>query len=321
MTYEESSDINFSKLSALIKGVDYYKKFIKEDMSEPYLSFGSASHHFFLENDIFNDKYVVFKENKPSNAKHKTFCVMLSQQDKMDTQTRVECYKAVFATKSKKEDDIKQNSVKLYIQFKDYIDFLKQAQSRYILSEADFLKIKTFESKFKRHKGIMKLLYDKSDDLLEFNELPIFFTYSGEKCKSKLDRLLVDTRNKKVYIIDLKTHSTKSLSSNIRQTFHKSVLDYNYRMQQAMYYLAATDFIKNKLEFDPDQFEFIPVFILMQSNFLNSVKLIRLSQDELYEGIMDVKGALELYKFHCKNGFDFDRDYYEDELGFEELAT
>lgn len=322
MTYEESNAINFSKLSALLEGVDYYKKITTEDIGrdDQSMAFGSACHTYFLENEFFDDRYIAFVGNKPSNAKHKEFCYAMSDRQFFNEESRVMVYSSIFAVKSKKEAVIVTESTSLYIRYKEYIEFLKRAKNRLILDSNDMSRIKTYETKFKRHKGLSALMYQESKSMLAFNELEIFFRYKGEECKAKLDRLVVDTKEKVIFVIDIKTHATKNLRTNTRKSFRQAMYKYNYHMQQAFYTIAMREFVKQTLKItDYNDYKVYNVIIILQSNFLNTVKLVALEDDDIYEGLHLVADALKRYTFHGEYGFDYDMEYYDNELGFESL--
>jgi hypothetical protein len=324
MKYEDSSDLNASRLIALGQGVEYYNKIFRDgyDTGDKATTFGSGLHCYFLENNEFKDRFAIPTGSRPSNVKQKEYCSALSSCQSTTKSVRIEEYKKIYSIKGKKEADIETLSTQMYIRFKEYIEFLKTAKNRLILNEEDYLKLKTVENKFKSHKGINYLLYTDVPSMYVYNELPIFFTHDGIKCKAKLDRLVIDLKLKRVFVVDIKTHSTKNLRVNIRKSFRDSFTHYGYHVQQAFYSVAAKEFMKDVLKIhDIEKYTIHNYIILVQSNFLNTVKLIDVGGDNIYEGAIEMKSLINKYGQHMEKGFDRELEYYESELGTEKMQT
>jgi len=88
-----------------------------------------------------------------------------------------------------------------------FYEFLKNADGKIALTAKDKQIVEGCLTSLRGHVVANRLLFSEQKE--SFNEKEVFFNQHGVKCKSKLDRLIVDNENKTVTLIDLKTTSSQ----------------------------------------------------------------------------------------------------------------
>ena len=132
------------------------------------------------------------------------------------------------------------------------------------------------------------MAYELLRDIVGQTEMPIFWRdpETGEKCKAKLDRLMVD-RNKRFFIVDYKT--TQSAQT---EKFNRSIINYGYALQAAMYAEGLKEVLE--LYYTP---EF--VFVAQEKKAPYSVNVIKVSPEVMEYGSKQFHSLLR--KYHtCK---------------------
>lgn len=319
VVYSHNKRVSFSFLKALSSGVEYLKKYIERDkeLESKSKDFGTASHVFFLEPKKFREEFCFLPESMvtPSSANQKEYC-----EYRIEGFSRDEAYEKCYKSGKDSEEKRKEKAMELDMKMNQYIQFMSEKKDVTILSDFDKYRIGVYKNKIDKHKGLSLLLSQDLKTFDVYNELEITFEYMGVVFVSKIDRLIIDKRNKKVYIIDIKTHSTKNISVNLRKSFSEAFFAYRYDVQMSLYNIAVSKFLlKNypDLEDDMEYQTLIPVF---QTNFLFQVKLIKITEDDLIEGVSTLNDWIKRYLKHEHTGFDFDIEYYDDDLGSEYLV-
>ena len=96
------------------------------------------------------------------------------------------------------------------------------------------------------HKEVMDLYYleDKAKGMESYYEFPILWALkSGRKrlpCKSMLDKVHFDFNNKKVYVLDIKTHAR-----NATGFFQKGYISFKYYRSMSFYFGAVKYYLEN----------------------------------------------------------------------------
>lgn len=146
-------------------------------------------------------------------------------------------------------------------------------QKKNVISEEDFLRIKYMNANVKKHAVANKLLQEGKPEQVMLYKLQ---TSEGEIwCKSKVDYL------REGVLIDIKT--TKNSDT---QTFSKSIENFNYFIQGAMYSRGHEIVTGRSCDF---------VFIAIESVAPYAVNVIKLSENHNALGYKKVYEAAEIY--------------------------
>jgi len=153
-------------------------------------------------------------------------------------------------------------------------------------------------------------------------QLEIYWEYKGEKCKSKLDLVIVDHENKEIHPIDIKTTGNSVFS------FDSSALKWRYDLQSSFYSSAlywlinkSNDEYWNKLK----DYRILPFKFIVESTKYPGMPLMYECSEKFLKGGIDgfdyqgrwYKGFIELindYKWYRDNNeWSYPKDIIEKE--------
>ena len=222
--------------------------------------------------------------------------------------------------------------LKIASTLKDYINYLKDPERKQMISPSEYQMLKKIKYSVESHKLANKLLWPTIDpDNYRFtpeerfegwHEFHINWEYSvpykvdigqneiekGEyevHCKSLLDSLTLDFKNKVYTIMDLKT--TAKL-----WYFEDSIEMYDY-CRQLMYYTMAVEwYLKNELHENPDDWNGKWYIIGIDTTGSNEIRVFEIEERDIYNRLLVVENALNLIAWHQQNNkWDHSRAYYE----------
>jgi hypothetical protein len=144
-----------------------------------------------------------------------------------------------------------------------------------------------------------------------FNEYPIYWDFpiesGGEKlkCKSLLDRLIIDHNNKKIIIVDLKT---TSMLSDFKETLEK----FSYYRQLAFYKLAVLSELQSKYEDKYKDYEVETYIIAVSTIDPYECRVFKISFNDLKRGVEEIIQLMTKISWHWFTGiWDHSREYHE----------
>ena len=210
----------------------------------------------------------------------------------------------------------KEENVKFY-------EFLKDAEGKIALTPKDKQIVEGCLTSLRGHVVSNKLLfaeYNEESKTEAFNEREIFLKQYDVDCKSKLDRIIVDHKNKTVTIVDLKTTSSQvygtcePLPKKLRTGvlirdwhvtgFMYACINYSYYRQLAFYINAA------QAEYHDYTIEAFIVAVDTKGSY--DVAVYKLPQEWLDEGHEEIKCILtELKHYKEANNFSVKQGYEE----------
>lgn len=270
--YEDLTRISNSNIGWFLnKGPAYLHKMLTDPPPEeknPVLERGTMIHEYILQPEEFQKDYVVWDKSRPSSAQQEKFCQALASSLEIEPNRAIlDAYKQAYSTAGKSEDKMLSEGLKIASTLKDYIDFLKANDGRIMITPWDAKMLEKIKHNIESHKLANKIimpagenLYSwtgKEEDLTpvdcyhEFHinwEWEMLLEHSGDpnppellqvKCKSLLDGLTLDFKNKKAIIYDLKT--TAKLWH-----FEDSIEMYDYYRQLCYYKMAVMWYLKNE---------------------------------------------------------------------------
>lgn len=340
--YSDFSRISNSNIGWFLnKGPAFLHKMLTEDVPEeknPVLERGTMIHEFILQPEEFQKDYVVWNKSRPSSAQQEKFCQALAFSTEIEPNRAIlSAYKEAYSTRGKSDDLMLSEGVKIASTLKDYIDFLKANDGRKMISPWDVKMLEKIKQNIKSHKLAWNLLWptgynntkDQKDlnmyfggNKIAYHEFHInwecYTPYEVDigqneiekglykiQCKSLLDGLTLDFKNKKAVIYDLKT--TQKLWH-----FEDSIEQYDYCRQLMYYCMAVQWYLKYECDEDPDKWKFDFYIIGIDTTGSYEIRVFKLLNADISIKKHDIYYALGEIAWHqANNKWDHSREYYE----------
>ncbi|BAG84064.1 PD-(D/E)XK nuclease-like domain-containing protein [Candidatus Azobacteroides pseudotrichonymphae] len=192
------------------------------DPESAAMAFGKMVHSAILTPEEFQNEYSLMEGSMPKSINMEKFCEAV-----IEGKTLTDAYMANYRVLPK---DAPAKAKELYNELKGYIRCKQEGKPP--ISEEDMSRINTILTNYKDHQGVQEVI-NKGDNAM--NELEVRFQHDcGLPCKSKLDRIQWDMKEKRVWIIDLKTSS-----HNPTQFVREVERGMNSYLQQLAYYTMA----------------------------------------------------------------------------------
>lgn len=295
-----NSDLKYLHSPRLFK-LNKEKKIDEEDTE--YFGFGTLVDNYILSQETFDDKYFLMPDiETPGSPKQTAFVESI-----IDGFTPVEAYCANYADKGEAKNA--EEAKKLLEKLKPYLELQETLKTKTPYTQTEWDKLNTIVQNARANKQIDKLLFNPEFGTITFSHLQITgVELFGIQWKGELDRVVVDTVNKEIYNIDLKT------SSSTIDGFKWSYKKYYYYRQQALYReLLKAELIKRGIidADDIDNYIIKTRCIMLQSSYLNEAFCIPVPEDILQKGLEELKEAAEKIKFYDTHGWDYTVSYHK----------
>lgn len=323
--YEDKTRISNSNIGWFLnKGPAYLHKMLTEDVPEeknPILERGTMIHEYLLQPEEFQKDYVVWDKSRPNSAQQEKFCQALASSIEIEPNKAVlSAYKEAYSTAGKSEDKMLSEGLKIASTLKDYIDFLKANDGRIMISPWDVKMLEKIKQNIQSHKlaysiiEASKVLRNYKDDVVfenhhEFHINWGYKTIFGHiECKSLLDGLTLDFKNKKATIYDLKT--TVKLWH-----FEDSIDMYDYCRQLAYYSMAVRWYLVDECgvtEDDIFEWEFEYYIIGIDTTGSYEIRVFKVEPHMVqsrYDIILDTLTTIAWHQVN--NKWEHSREYYE----------
>lgn len=318
--YSRKGYVSNSSLNYLSKSPKLFKKYIDgliEEDSKSYFRFGQLVHLKILEPNEFEETVLVYDYVTPKSPQQKAFIESISQlhSEEQGKTWLLNCYKEVYSTKESDEKII-EKAKKLVKQFETYFKYLKLKDLKTVISTKEFDKIKEMEASCRRHKAAKHLLFDLPHPLVRegedsFNEYEVLWTYGNVKCKSLIDRHVIDYNNKIIKLVDFKT------TGNLTE-FSESFYNYKYDRQLAFYEQALLYSLADTIGPDLKNWT-IESYIVACDTVTYDTKVFKIKREDIDEANKKIETLLEDAEWHISNNkWDYSRAYYEGD-GYEIL--
>ena len=331
--YSDVSRISNSNIGWFLqKGPAYLHKMLTDPPPEEknsVLERGTMIHEYILQPEEFQKDYVVWDKSRPSSIQQEKFCQALASSLEIEPNRAIlSAYKEAYSTAGRSEDKMLSEGLKIASTLKDYIDFLKANDGRTMITPWDVHMLEKIKHNIKSHKLANKIVYpfdleygfqDNADVIIEYHEgNQLTSTYSHEfhinwefygempiACKSLLDGLTLDFKNKKAIIYDLKT--TQKLWH-----FEDSIEQYDYCRQLMYYTMAVGWYLKYELGEDLKNWSYEWYIIGIDTTGSNEIRVFKFTKDQIYPHADTIEHALEHIAWHQETGkWDHSREYYE----------
>ena len=281
LSYSRLSDFDRNGPQALIRKSDVENKGIKH---------GSIVNDLLVEKltgePLFSNRYYIYAENKPTAMLGQLCDIILNNYDKIPSLhdvLKIVKNNAFWNNITKEETLIAKFNTN---EFWEYLKIQFKIKDKLVITFNEHLSAKNTVNTLLSHEYSKDIFYN---DFENYHELPFEIEYKGFKFKGILDIFQIDHKNKKVYMIDLKTGSGKS------ETFLKSFVDYTLENFKFLFI--------GKSENIPIIFEFTEKWNQA------AIKGFKTKSGYFYTGIDE---NLEKVYYHWKhNKYDFSKDVYE----------
>ena len=329
--YEDLSRISNSNIGWFLqKGPAFLHKMLTDPPPEeknPVLERGTMIHEYLLQPEEFQKDYVIWDKSRPSSAQQEKFCQAYASSLEIEPNKAIlEAYKAAYRTKGKTEETMLSEGSKIASTLKDYIDYLKSGDQRIMIGPYDYQMLKKIRNNIEAHKLAKVLLWPGKEDGCLYSKLPypdgspggiigrwfhefhINWDYDGKiKCKSLLDSLTLNFRDKKVTIMDLKT--TAKLWH-----FEESIEMYDYLRQLDYYSMAVRWYLVSECGVTEDEifeWQFEYYIIGIDTTGSNEIRVFKIEQKDVSSRDETILTALDRIAWHqINNKWDHSIEYY-----------
>ena len=327
--YEDRTRISNSNIGWFLnKGPAFLHKMLTDPPPEeknPVLERGTMIHMYILQPEEFQNTYVVWDKSRPTSAQQEKFCQELANTVEIEPNRAIlSAYKEAYSTAGKSEDKMLSEGLKIASTLKDYIDFLKANDGRIMITPWDAKMLEKIKQNIQSHKLAWNIIWplgyynigptlngyhDENIDKKAHHEFHINWTYyvkmaAGVECKSLLDGLTLDFKNKKTIIYDLKT--TQKLWH-----FEDSIDQYDLR-QLCFYYQAVVWYLKYELEEDPNNWNFEFYIIGIDTTGSHEIRVFKIDLFMVQSRRDTIMNAMKDIMWHQETGkWKHSRAYYE----------
>ena len=319
--YEDLTRISNSNIGWFLnKGPAFLHKMLTDPPPEeknPVLERGTMIHEYLLQPEEFQKDYVVWNKSRPFSAQQEKFCQALASSLEIEPNRAIlDAYKQAYSTAGKSEDKMLSEGLKIASTLKDYIDFLKANDGRIMITTSEAYMLYKIKQNVQSHKlahsiiEASRVLRDYKDDVVFENhhEFHINWDYEGKiKCKSLLDGLTLDFKNKKAIIYDLKT--TAKLWH-----FEESIKTYDYLRQLDYYSMAVRWYLVNECgvtEYEIFEWTFEYYIIGIDTTGSNEIRVFKIEQKDVSSRDETILTALDRIAWHQSNNkWEHSIEYY-----------
>lgn len=294
---------------------DYVFKLNNPDQErKKYFELGKQVHMSLLEPVKFEETYHMstFDQSMtPATEQQKAFCTLVASGDKA-----TDAYAKTYKTERKSPKKVEEEAQTLIERFDAYINYLKELNTgKIVLPKSLADKLIEAKTTILNHKKANELLgmpaIEFANDAIKYyNELEILWEFKAEyaivECKSKPDRIIVDTKNKTIKLIDLKT------TSNLYD-FKSTIIDYGYDMQLAFYWLALTYwFLKEFPTENITDYKQETYIVVLKTVGSAECKVLSFTEDNISKAVSETVIHLNRISWHVANDkWDYSKEYYE----------
>ena len=335
--YSDFSRISNSNIGWFLnKGPAFLHKMLTDPPQEDSttaMERGTMIHEYILRPEEFQKDYVVWDKSRPSSAQQEKFCQALAFSTEIEPNRAVlSAYKEAYSTRGKSDDLMLSEGLKIASTLKDYIDFLKYNDGRIMISHWDYQMLEKIKHNVRNHKLAWNIIWPlstfgyeqdgtyTSDAINAWHEFHInwewemLLEHSGDTnppellqihCKSLLDGLTLDFKNKKAIIYDLKT--TAKLWH-----FEDSIEMYDYCRQLAYYTKAVNWYLKNECNENINDWTHEYYIIGIDTTGSYEIRVFRIEEFMVQSRNYVIQDALMDIAWHQTNDkWDHSREYYE----------
>ena len=321
--YSDVSRISNSNIGWFLqKGPAYLHKMLTDPPPEeknPVLERGSLIHMYLLQPEEFLKTYVVWDKSRPTSAQQEKFCQALANTVEIEPNKAIlSAYKEAYSTAGRSEDKMLSEGLKIASTLKDYIDYLKDPERKQMISPYEYQMLKKIRNNIEAHKLALHIVWPLKDSIgpkiltndgpidavKAYHEFHINWECRGVQCKSLLDGLTLDFKNKKAIIYDLKT--TQKLWH-----FEDSIDMYDYCRQLAYYSMAVDWYLEEECKEEPLDWTYEYYIIGIDTTGSYEIRVFKVEPHMIQSRMDTIYDALDEIAWHQEsNKWDHSREYY-----------
>ena len=316
--YEDKSRISNSAIGWFLKkGPAYLHRRLTEDVEETSSAMerGTMIHMYLLQPEEFSKTYVVSTALKPQSTNQEAFCQALVNTTEIEPdKSLLSAYKQAYKVNGQSDENILAKAKEMASTLKNYIDTLTDREGHVYITPYQMQMLEKIGENVQQHKLAKSLLqpeYVGTEDEVR-SEFHINWEWkylNGEtvKCKSLLDRVHFDFKNRVCTLTDIKT--TVHIGC-----FEESIKQYDYLRQLRFYMHALKWYIKEELKEQPGLWEFKYYIVAIDTVDSHEVRVFEILNTQFVEDNVDSRISLALYEIHWhieNDKWDHHKTYYE----------
>ena len=313
--YEDLTRISNSNIGWFLqKGPAYLHKMLTNPPPEEknyVLERGTLIHMYLLQPEEFRNTYVVWDKSRPTSAQQEKFCQALASTLEIEpNKAIISAYKEAYSIAGKSEDKMLSEGLKIASTLKDYIDFLKANDGRTMISPYEYQMLEKIKQNVQSHKLAWHIIDAplRAAELCDYeahHEFHINWECRGVQCKSLLDGLTLDFKNKKAIIYDLKT--TQKLWH-----FEDSIDQYDYLRQLCYYKQAVVWYLENERGENPRTWDFEFYIIGIDTTGSYEIRTFYIDEYAVNSRLAIIHDTLDEIAWHqTTSKWEHSRAYYE----------
>lgn len=315
--YEDNTRISNSSLGWFKISPRYFKDKLDgkiQDEKVPAFETGTMIHMYILQPDEFWDNYVILDYETPKSKEQRIFCETYAHSTELDHDLRLlEAFNSAYRANGKSDNKKLLEAKEIALKYESYIKYL-DIQNKTVISYADLTRLRNISDSINNHKKAKELLTNIPSLYESNNEFHINWDYSVKvadnnfilPCKSLLDRLVINHKEKLIRLIDLKT------TSDISNFNIKSFWKFDYGRQLAFYKLAIRWYFENELKLNFDEYTIEYYIIAIETINNNEIRVFKIHEDIINNSTVDISQIMTEINWHIQNNlWDHRIDYYK----------
>lgn len=236
--YFENDAISYSLLRNLSVGPAYLKKVQEEEQdNKEHLIIGSCVDILLTEPDKFWEIFALeFQKQceKIPTGQMKEFIDKNFEYSKtMDKMSAKKLAYESVGFKRESFDSVITKFVDNWLEYDDWLyekeQYLKNNQNKQLITNSQYQTALNIVNSLKTNKFTRKYLIPENEGIEIKYQLEIYWEFKGNKCKSKLDLVLIDHNLKEIHPLDIKTTGKGTFS------FDLSSLQWRYDIKSYLY--------------------------------------------------------------------------------------
>lgn len=307
--YEDLTRISNSNIGWFIKyGPAYLHKMLTnppEEDGTAAMKRGTMIHMYLLQPEEFVETYEQLDITEPKSVNQKKFCEALANSIEIEPDlSLLNAYKGAYSTVGQSDDLMLSKAKEMASTLKSYIAYLKDENHKIKISRYDVAMLENIRDNVENHKLAKELLNPSEGET--HHEFHINWNFCDVQCKSLLDSVNFDFKNKICTIVDLKT--TVHIGC-----FEESMKEYDYLRQLCFYYQAVMNYMFFDLYINNiKQWTFKFYIIAIDTINDNEVRVFELSKEQIESRFDTIKDVLRQIHWHQETGnWDHHKEYYD----------
>lgn len=197
---------------------------------------GSITDDLFNEDFDFDSKYYIFEGNKPTAMTGKLVDIIIKNYNEIPSVPKI---LDIIKTNDYWKGSTDETRIDKFLDNEEFYGYIKafyESKNKIVVTKDELALGEELVYVLKNHEFSKPLF---NDNRIRYNQVKFNITYRGIKLRGILDFVFVDTLNKTVQFIDLKTGKDEANS------FLKSFIKWRYYLQEAIYTKAFKSICKS----------------------------------------------------------------------------